>query len=101
MLLAADLLLAAPELSREPCTSQDMMDSSGCVYPLVIIGAGPHSLTTLLRLLDAQPDTSVDERTRGVTPSAQLQQRTAKQKCNQSYRCFLKVTALLHLVHSV
>lgn len=38
------------------------------MYDVLFVGAGPHCLTTLLRLLEPAPDTSIDGPRRKVVP---------------------------------
>lgn len=67
-----------------PCPAHAM-------YELLFVGAGPHSLASLLRLLDPVPDAHVDARRRRPTSKQALERRAHKQRCDGTYRAALLV----------
>ncbi len=58
---------------------------------LLVLGAGPHSLTCLLRLLEPMPDPSVDAIRRKPASKAALDRRAHKQRCHTAYRAAMTV----------
>ena len=61
---------------------------------LLIIGAGPHSLTCLLRLLEPDADFSVDDKKRRAASVKTVRARCAKQRASAAYRAALTVILL-------
>jgi hypothetical protein len=64
---------------------------------VVFIGAGPHCLTTLARLLEPDADTSIDQETRRVTPKSELLRYWARQYTSKQYRAGLAAWLAEHV----
>eukprot|EP00882_Tetradesmus_deserticola_P031156 GHRQ01035221.1.p1 GENE.GHRQ01035221.1~~GHRQ01035221.1.p1 ORF type:complete len:130 (+),score=23.58 GHRQ01035221.1:196-585(+) len=56
------------------------------MFDVLFVGAGPHCLTTLLRLLEPDSDTLVDQPTRTTTPKARVRQYWHKQRSDPRYK---------------
>jgi hypothetical protein len=75
-------------MSSVNCSSgtSSLLLSTAKMLDLLFVGAGPHCLTTLLRLLEPEADTLVDHTTRKTTPKARALQYWHKQRSDPQYR---------------